>query len=101
MGASGNWGEGIEFGRAQCALSPPSAGRAGALSPAVQLPALRRRLGLPAVLRMVKAPARECSGLILLSGCHRATEELQRFFTSARRRGQYPCTGGSRISTVG
>ncbi|XP_030368785.1 uncharacterized protein LOC115619916 isoform X1 [Strigops habroptila] len=95
MGASGNWGEGIEFGRAQCALSPPSAGRAGALSPAVQLPALRRRLGLPAVLRMVKAPARECSGLILLSGCHRATEELQRFFTSARRRGQYPCTGGA------
>ncbi|KFQ53699.1 RNA pseudouridylate synthase domain-containing protein 3, partial [Nestor notabilis] len=35
---------------------------------------------------------RECSGLILLSGCHRVIEELQWFFTSALQRGQYPAT---------
>ncbi|KAM6059349.1 mitochondrial mRNA pseudouridine synthase RPUSD3 isoform 2-T2 [Theristicus caerulescens] len=70
----------------------PVLGRPGELSLVMLLPALRRRLGLPAELHVVKAPARECSGLVLLSGCHRATEQLQRFFTNARRRGQYPAT---------
>ncbi|NXD81680.1 RUSD3 synthase, partial [Halcyon senegalensis] len=77
----------------------PVLGRPGELSLSALLPALRRRLGLPAELHVVKAPARECSGLILLSGCHRATEQLQRFFTDARRRGQYPAT--YRAVTVG
>ncbi|NWI68496.1 RUSD3 synthase, partial [Todus mexicanus] len=63
------------------------------------LPALRRRLGLCAELHVVKAPARECSGLVLLSSCHRATERLQHFFTDARQRGQYPVT--YRAVTVG
>ncbi|NXE30723.1 RUSD3 synthase, partial [Ardeotis kori] len=103
----------------------PVLGRPGELSLSLLLPALRRRLGLPAELHVVKAPARygwgvpgggqgvppppvglkratsrrECSGLVLLSGCHRATEQLQRFFTDARRRGQYPVT--YRAVTVG
>ncbi|NWS53123.1 RUSD3 synthase, partial [Chunga burmeisteri] len=105
----------------------PVLGRSGELSLVVLLPALRRRLGLPAELHVVKAPARygsgvlageggrgcqppatgfraaishrECSGLVLLSGCHRATEQLQRFFADARRRGQYPAT--YRAVTVG
>ncbi|NXD69076.1 RUSD3 synthase, partial [Eolophus roseicapillus] len=62
------------------------------LSLAMLLPALRRRLGLSAELHVVKAPAREYSGLTLLSSCHRTTEELQQFFTGARQRGQYPAT---------
>ncbi|KAM6061830.1 mitochondrial mRNA pseudouridine synthase RPUSD3 [Chlamydotis macqueenii] len=70
----------------------PVLGRPGELSLSLLLPALRRRLDLPAELHVVKAPARECSGLVLLSSCHRATEQLQRFFTDARRRGQYPAT---------
>ncbi|NXR12390.1 RUSD3 synthase, partial [Semnornis frantzii] len=64
----------------------------GDLSLSVLLPSLKRRLGLNAELHVVKAPTRECSGLILLSSCHRTTEQLQRFFTDARRRGQYPVT---------
>ncbi|XP_069668211.1 mitochondrial mRNA pseudouridine synthase RPUSD3 isoform X2 [Haliaeetus albicilla] len=70
----------------------PVLGRPGELSLVLLLPALRRRLGLPAELHVVKAPARECSGLVLLSGCHHATERLQRFFADARRRAQYPAT---------
>ncbi|NXY52079.1 RUSD3 synthase, partial [Ceuthmochares aereus] len=35
---------------------------------------------------------RESSGLVLLSSCHRTTEQLQQFFSQARRRGQYPAT---------
>ncbi|XP_054036193.1 mitochondrial mRNA pseudouridine synthase RPUSD3 isoform X1 [Dryobates pubescens] len=70
----------------------PILGRPGELSLSVLLPSLRRRLGLTAELHLVKAPTRECSGLILLSSCHRATEQLQQFFTDARRRGQYPAT---------
>ncbi|XP_075570659.1 mitochondrial mRNA pseudouridine synthase RPUSD3 [Pelecanus crispus] len=70
----------------------PILGRPGEPGLAALLPALRRRLGLPAELHVVKAPSRECSGLVLLSGCRRATEELQRFFADARRRGQYPAT---------
>ncbi|XP_065543159.1 mitochondrial mRNA pseudouridine synthase RPUSD3 [Lathamus discolor] len=77
----------------------PVLGRPGELSLAVLLPALRRRLGLPAELHVVKAPAREYSGLTLLSSCHRATEQLQQFFTGARQRGQYPVT--YRAVTVG
>ncbi|NXX54512.1 RUSD3 synthase, partial [Scopus umbretta] len=77
----------------------PIVGRPGELSLAVLLPALRRRLGLPAELHVVKAPSRECSGLVLLSGCHHATEQLQQFFADARRRGQYPVT--YRTITVG
>ncbi|NXX44770.1 RUSD3 synthase, partial [Tricholaema leucomelas] len=64
----------------------------GELSLSMLLPSLRRRLGLASELHVVKAPARECSGLILLSSCHRTTEKLQQFFTDARRRGQYPVT---------
>ncbi|KAF1402239.1 Mitochondrial mRNA pseudouridine synthase Rpusd3, partial [Spheniscus humboldti] len=79
-------------GGSQQVLTPPSPGRPGELSLVALLPALRRRLGLPAELHVVKAPARECSGLVLLSGCHRATERLQQFFTDAHRRGQYPAT---------
>ncbi|XP_071612222.1 mitochondrial mRNA pseudouridine synthase RPUSD3 isoform X2 [Heliangelus exortis] len=70
----------------------PILGRSGGLSLTALLPALRRRLGLQAELHLVKGPARECSGLALFSGCHRTTEQLQRFFTDARRRGQYPTT---------
>ncbi|KAM7095457.1 mitochondrial mRNA pseudouridine synthase RPUSD3 isoform 1-T1 [Ciconia maguari] len=77
----------------------PVLGHPGELSLAALLPALRRRLGLPAELHVVKAPARECSGLVLLSSCHRATDHLQRFFTDAHRRGQYPAT--YRAVTVG
>ncbi|NXP48170.1 RUSD3 synthase, partial [Heliornis fulica] len=78
------------------ALSKPSGlpvcGRSGELSLVTLLPALRRRLGLPAELCVVKAPPRECSGLILLSSCPRTTEQLQQQFADARRRGQYPVT---------
>ncbi|NWR75140.1 RUSD3 synthase, partial [Centropus unirufus] len=70
----------------------PCAGRCGDLSLVALLPALRRRLGLPAELHVVKAPARECSGLVLLSGCHRATERLQQSFSRARRGGRFPAT---------
>ncbi|KAM6413913.1 LOW QUALITY PROTEIN: mitochondrial mRNA pseudouridine synthase RPUSD3 [Rhynochetos jubatus] len=77
----------------------PVLGRPGELSLSVLLPALARRLRLPAGLHVVKAPARECSGLVLLSGCPRATERLQRFFTAARRGGRFPAT--YRAVTVG
>ncbi|NXY15665.1 RUSD3 synthase, partial [Atrichornis clamosus] len=77
----------------------PIVGRSGDLSLDVLLPALRRRLGLSAELHVVKAPARECSGLVLLSGCYHTTKKLQQFFTNARRRGQYPAT--YRTVTVG
>ncbi|XP_040538329.1 mitochondrial mRNA pseudouridine synthase RPUSD3 [Gallus gallus] len=70
----------------------PVLGRPGELSLTALLPALRRRLGLPAELHVVKAPARECSGLVLLSACPRVTEQLQRSFTAARRRAQFPAT---------
>ncbi|NXP76027.1 RUSD3 synthase, partial [Ramphastos sulfuratus] len=70
----------------------PILGISGELSLSVLLPSLKRRLGLGAELHVVKAPTRECSGLILLSSCHRTTEQLQQFFTDARRRGQYPVT---------
>ncbi|XP_074952011.1 mitochondrial mRNA pseudouridine synthase RPUSD3 isoform X5 [Phalacrocorax aristotelis] len=70
----------------------PILGCPGELSLAALLPALRRRLGLPVELHVVKAPARECSGLVLLSSSRRATEQLQQFFADARRRGQYPAT---------
>ncbi|KAM6301189.1 mitochondrial mRNA pseudouridine synthase RPUSD3 [Aegotheles albertisi] len=77
----------------------PVLGQPGELSLTALLPALRRRLGLPAELHVVKAPASECSGLVLLSGCHRATEQLQRSFSDARQRGRYPVT--YRAVTVG
>uniref|UniRef100_A0A8D2PBA5 RNA pseudouridine synthase D3 n=1 Tax=Zosterops lateralis melanops TaxID=1220523 RepID=A0A8D2PBA5_ZOSLA len=85
------------------ALSKPSGlpvlGRPGDLSLEALLPALRRRLGLTAELHVVKAPAREYSGLVLLSSCYHTTQRLQQFFTNARRRGQYPAT--YRAITVG
>ncbi|NXI32700.1 RUSD3 synthase, partial [Sterrhoptilus dennistouni] len=85
------------------ALSKPSGlpvlGRPGDLSLDALLPALRRRLGLAAELHVVKAPAREYSGLVLLSSCYHTTKRLQQFFTNARRRGQYPAT--YRAITVG
>ncbi|NXX73280.1 RUSD3 synthase, partial [Spizella passerina] len=77
----------------------PVLGRPGDLSLDVLLPALRRRLGLPAELHVVKAPAREYSGLVLLSSCYHTTKKLQQFFTDARWRGQYPAT--YRAITVG
>ncbi|NWX53060.1 RUSD3 synthase, partial [Steatornis caripensis] len=77
----------------------PILGHPGELSLTALLPALRRRLGLPAEIHVVKAPTRECSGLVLLSSCHRTTEQLQQFFTDARRRGRYPAT--YRAVTVG
>ncbi|NWH64117.1 RUSD3 synthase, partial [Geococcyx californianus] len=73
----------------------PILGCSGELSLVTLLPALRRRLGLPAELHVVKAPSRHglgCSGLVLLSSCHHTTQQLQQFFSSARRRGQYPAT---------
>ncbi|NXK88788.1 RUSD3 synthase, partial [Formicarius rufipectus] len=85
------------------ALNKPSGlpvlGQSGELSLDKLLPALRRRLGLSAELHVVKAPARECSGLVLLSSCYHTTKKLQQFFTSARQRGQYPAT--YRAITVG
>ncbi|XP_071295716.1 mitochondrial mRNA pseudouridine synthase RPUSD3 isoform X3 [Agelaius tricolor] len=77
----------------------PILGRSGDLSLDVLLPALRRRLGLTADLHVVKAPAREYSGLVLLSSCYHTTKKLQQFFTDARWRGQYPAT--YRAITVG
>ncbi|KAM3665564.1 mitochondrial mRNA pseudouridine synthase RPUSD3 [Ammospiza maritima maritima] len=70
----------------------PVLGRPGDLSLDALLPTLRRRLGLPAELHVVKAPAREYSGLVLLSSCYQTTKKLQQFFTDARWRGQYPAT---------
>ncbi|NXB48478.1 RUSD3 synthase, partial [Leucopsar rothschildi] len=77
----------------------PVLGRPGDLSLDALLPTLRRRLGLAAELHVVKAPAREYSGLVLLSSCYHTTKKLQQFFTNARRRGQYPAT--YRAITVG
>ncbi|XP_071406534.1 mitochondrial mRNA pseudouridine synthase RPUSD3 isoform X2 [Pithys albifrons albifrons] len=77
----------------------PVLGQSGDLSLDALLPALRRRLGLSAELHVVKAPARECSGLVLLSSCYHTTKKLQQFFTNARQRGQYPAT--YRAVTVG
>ncbi|NXD96832.1 RUSD3 synthase, partial [Chaetorhynchus papuensis] len=70
----------------------PILGRPGDLSLDALLPALRQRLGLTAELHVVKAPAREYSGLVLLSTCYHTTKKLQQFFTNARLRGQYPAT---------
>ncbi|XP_062356976.1 mitochondrial mRNA pseudouridine synthase RPUSD3 [Cinclus cinclus] len=70
----------------------PVLGRPGDLSLDALLPTLRRRLGLAAELHVVKAPAREYSGLVLLSSCYHTTKKLQQFFTNARWRGQYPAT---------
>ncbi|KAM8799638.1 mitochondrial mRNA pseudouridine synthase Rpusd3-like [Eudromia elegans] len=78
---------------------PVRGGVGGELSLLALLPALSRRLGLPPELHVVKAPARECSGLVLLSSCRHATEQLQRFFSETRRRGGYPAT--YRAVTVG
>uniref|UniRef100_A0A8C3V4I3 Mitochondrial mRNA pseudouridine synthase RPUSD3 n=1 Tax=Catharus ustulatus TaxID=91951 RepID=A0A8C3V4I3_CATUS len=61
----------------------PVLGRPGDLSLDVLLPTLRRRLGLTAELHVVKAPAREYSGLVLLSSCYHTTKKLQQFFTNA------------------
>ncbi|NXO69179.1 RUSD3 synthase, partial [Phainopepla nitens] len=77
----------------------PILGRPGDLSLDALLPELRQRLGLPAELHVVKAPAREYSGLVLLSSCYHTTKKLQQFFTHARWRGQYPAT--YRAITVG
>ncbi|XP_039589903.1 mitochondrial mRNA pseudouridine synthase RPUSD3 isoform X1 [Passer montanus] len=77
----------------------PVLGRPGDLSLDALLPALRQRLGLSAELHVVKAPAREYSGLVLLSSCYHTTKKLQQFFTNARVRGQYPAT--YRAITVG
>ncbi|NWV83677.1 RUSD3 synthase, partial [Dasyornis broadbenti] len=77
----------------------PILGHPGDLSLDALLPALRQRLGLSAELHVVKAPARECSGLVLLSSCYHTTKKLQQFFINARRRGQYPAT--YRAVTVG
>ncbi|NXR28940.1 RUSD3 synthase, partial [Cinclus mexicanus] len=77
----------------------PILGRPGDLSLDALLPTLRRRLGLAAELHVVKAPAREYSGLVLLSSCYHTTKKLQQFFTNARWRGQYPAT--YRAITVG
>ncbi|NXU11482.1 RUSD3 synthase, partial [Pardalotus punctatus] len=77
----------------------PILGPPGDLSLDALLPALRRRLGLSAELHVVKAPAREYSGLVLLSCCYHTTKKLQQFFTNARQRGQYPAT--YRAVTVG
>ncbi|NWW30782.1 RUSD3 synthase, partial [Panurus biarmicus] len=77
----------------------PILGHPGDLSLDALLPALRRRLGLSAELHVVKAPAREYSGLVLLSSCYHTTKKLQQFFTNARQRGQYPAT--YRAVTVG
>uniref|UniRef100_A0A8B9ZIX7 RNA pseudouridylate synthase domain-containing protein 3 n=1 Tax=Anas platyrhynchos TaxID=8839 RepID=A0A8B9ZIX7_ANAPL len=87
-------GRGGGHGGGTHATDPPPRppGHPGELSVAALLPALRRRLGLPTELHVVKAPARDSSGLVLLSGCHRATEELQRFFSHQRRRGGFPVT---------
>ncbi|NXU98936.1 RUSD3 synthase, partial [Cettia cetti] len=85
------------------ALSKPAGlpvlGRPGDLSLDALLPALRQRLGLTADLHVVKAPAREYSGLVLLSSCYHTTKKLQQFFTNARQKGQYPAT--YRAVTVG
>ncbi|XP_027738052.1 mitochondrial mRNA pseudouridine synthase RPUSD3 isoform X2 [Empidonax traillii] len=70
----------------------PVLGQPGELSLDALLPVLRRRLGLPAEFHVVKAPARQCSGLVLLSSCYHTTKKLQQFFTRARQRGQYPAT---------
>ncbi|XP_025908406.1 mitochondrial mRNA pseudouridine synthase RPUSD3 [Nothoprocta perdicaria] len=77
----------------------PVRGATGEPSLATLLPTLSRRLGLPPELHMVKAPPRECSGLVLLSGCRRAAERLQRFFSESRRSGGFPVT--YRAVTVG
>ncbi|NXU93373.1 RUSD3 synthase, partial [Xiphorhynchus elegans] len=77
----------------------PVLGQSGELSLDALLPALRRRLGLSAELHVVKAPAREYSGLVLLSSCYHTTKKLQQFFTNTRQRGQYPVT--YRAVTVG
>lgn len=77
----------------------PVLGRPGDLSLDALLPALRQRLGLAPELHVVKAPAREYSGLVLLSSCYHTTKKLQQFFTNARLRGQYPAT--YRAITVG
>ncbi|KFP71326.1 RNA pseudouridylate synthase domain-containing protein 3, partial [Acanthisitta chloris] len=70
----------------------PVLGSPGELSLDTLLPELRRRLDFSDELHVVKAPTRECSGLVLLSGCYHTTKQLQQFFTSARQRGQYPAT---------
>ncbi|KAM6256793.1 mitochondrial mRNA pseudouridine synthase RPUSD3 isoform 2-T2 [Porphyrio hochstetteri] len=71
----------------------PVLGQPEQLSLVALLPALRRRLGFTSELHVVKAPARECSGLVLLSSCHRSSERLQRFFNDARQRGRAVTVG--------
>ncbi|NXO05276.1 RUSD3 synthase, partial [Rhinopomastus cyanomelas] len=70
----------------------PVLGQTGEVNLSELLPALRRRLGHHAEFHVVKAPARECSGLTLLSSCYQTTKQLQQFFANARQRGQFPVT---------
>ncbi|XP_067396790.1 mitochondrial mRNA pseudouridine synthase RPUSD3 isoform X2 [Emydura macquarii macquarii] len=67
-------------------------GTPGQLSLVSLLPDLSQRLSLPDELHVVKAAGKELSGLVLLSSCPDATQQLHTFFTQLRRAGRSPAT---------
>ncbi|XP_041494727.1 mitochondrial mRNA pseudouridine synthase RPUSD3 isoform X3 [Microtus oregoni] len=64
----------------------PVTGRPGELTLLSVLPQLSQALGLGhQELQIVRAPGKEASGLVLLSGCPQTASRLQKFFAHSRR----------------
>ncbi|XP_050004524.1 mitochondrial mRNA pseudouridine synthase RPUSD3 isoform X3 [Alexandromys fortis] len=64
----------------------PVTGRPGELTLLSVLPQLSQALGLGhGELQVVRAPGKEASGLVLLSGCPQTASRLQKFFAHSRR----------------
>ncbi|XP_007944054.1 mitochondrial mRNA pseudouridine synthase RPUSD3 [Orycteropus afer afer] len=64
----------------------PVTGKPGDLTLLSVLPELSQSLGLrERELQVVRAPGKDCSGLVLLSSCPQTTNHLQKFFTHSRR----------------
>ncbi|XP_006887756.1 PREDICTED: RNA pseudouridylate synthase domain-containing protein 3 [Elephantulus edwardii] len=64
----------------------PVTGKPGDLTLLTVLPDLSQSLGLrDQELQVVRAPAKDCSGLVLLSSCPQTTSHLHKFFTHSRR----------------
>ncbi|XP_006872273.1 PREDICTED: RNA pseudouridylate synthase domain-containing protein 3 [Chrysochloris asiatica] len=64
----------------------PVSGKPGDLTLISVLPELSQSLGLKEQeLQVVRAPGKDCSGLVLLSSCPQTANHLQKFFTHSRR----------------
>ncbi|KAM9592569.1 mitochondrial mRNA pseudouridine synthase RPUSD3 [Trichechus inunguis] len=64
----------------------PVTGKPGDLTLLSVLPELSQSLGLgERELQVVRAPGKDCSGLVLLSSCPQTVSSIQKFFTHSRR----------------